>query len=137
MANAGRLVVTRMDGPADDGCPMTENPTWSDIEAAVRRLDGQNCSLLILGIGEPPTPHMAIGGGNDGRYIVYSTPDNAVFYTLFNPTAPRGKRSLVAGGQRGDYDLEICVDLSDALRAAKTYAETGGLDPALTWKRQC
>lgn len=77
---------------------------------------------------------MAIGGGDQGRYIVYATPDNKVFHKLINPQAPRGKCLMVAGGQRGDYDLELCVGLSEALRAAKTYAESGQLDPELQWK---
>lgn len=88
---------------------------------------------MILGIGPPPVPHMAIGGGDSGRYIVYATPDNLTFYKLINPQAPSGRCSLVAGGQRADYELRLCVGLQEALRAAKVYAETGRHDPALKW----
>jgi hypothetical protein len=130
------LVVTRMDGPDDPDPTEHLNPSWPEIEAAIRRLDGKDCTLLVLGIGEPPVPHMAIGGGEDGLYIVYTTPDNRTFYKLVNPKAPPGKRLLVAGGQRGDYDCRICVGLSDAITAAKTYAETGQCDPTLSWEKQ-
>jgi hypothetical protein len=129
-----RLVVTRMDGPEDQDPGEVQHPAWKDIESAVRRLNGGSCSLLILGIGPPPVPHMAIGGGDQGRYIVYVTPDNVVFYKLVNPNAPQGKWLMVAGGQEGDYDLELCVGLTEALQAAKTYAESGMLDPKLAWK---
>jgi Immunity protein Imm1 len=135
MANAFKmLAVTRMEGPEDYNPAELDNPTCEDIEAAIRRLDGDSCSLLILGIGNPPTPHMAIGGGEHGRYIVYATPDNIVFHKLIDPDAGAGKCLMVAGGQRGNYDLELCVSLTRALRAAKSYAETGGLDPTLTWR---
>ena len=128
------LVVTRMDGPEDRDPAELEHPAWTDIESAIRRLDGDSCSLLILGIGPPPVPHMAIGGGDQGRYIVYATLDNIVFHKLVNPQAPPGKCLMVAGGQRGDYDLQLCVGLTEALQAARTYAESGQLDSKLKWK---
>lgn len=133
---AKALAATRLGGPVDSDPAELQNPTWLDIEAAIRRLDGDTCSLVTLGIGPSPVPHMAIGGGEAGKYIVYTTPDNLSFHTLINPQAPPGKCHLVAGGQRGDYDLKICVSLSEALRAARAYAETGAHDPALTWETQ-
>jgi hypothetical protein len=135
MSQDGTLVVTRMDGPDDSDPTELENPGWSDIETAIRRLDGDTCSLVILGIGEAEAPHMAIGGGEGGKYIVYTTPDNLTFHKLINPQASAGKCLLVAGGQRGDYELKLCVTLSEALRAARTYAETGQHDPTLPWEK--
>ena len=82
------LVVTHMDGPEDRDPAEVENPSWPEIEAAIRRLDGDSYSLLLLGIGPAEVPHMAIGGGDQGRYIVYATPDNKVFHKLINPQAP-------------------------------------------------
>ena len=79
---------------------------------------------------------MGIGGGKDGKYIVYATPDNLIFYNLINPKAPPGKLFLVAGGQRGDYANKQCVGLQEVLRAAKTYADSGQLDPSLVWEKQ-
>jgi Immunity protein Imm1 len=134
--NSRKLIVTRMDGPDDSSSAGRELPSWADIEQTIRRLDGKTCTLLILGIGPAPVPHMAIGGGEDGKYIVYSTSDNRIFQNLLDPKAPAGKCSLVAGGQRGDYDLRICVGLPAALRAARTYAETGENDATLSWEIQ-
>jgi hypothetical protein len=132
--NPQKLVVTRLDGPDDANPAEQQNPTWPDIERAIRRLDGDGCSMVSLGIGPPPVPHMAIGGGENGKYIVYATEDNQKFLTLVNPGAPAGKCLLVAGGQRGEYDLRICVDLSAALEAAREYAESGQLATTLTWE---
>lgn len=128
------LVVTRLSGPEDGDQTERRNPRWEDIEQAIRRLDGNTCTLVTIGIGEAPVPHMAIGGGENGKYIVYSTPDNMTFHTLVDPSAPGGKCFLVAGGQRGRFERKICVNLADALRAAKTYAEKGETDTALTWQ---
>lgn len=130
------LVVTRIDGPDDMDPAECENPSWDDIENAIRRLDGETCTLLILGIGDVEVPHMAIGGGEGGQYIVYTTPDNMTFHKLINPKAPPGKCLLVAGGQRGSYDRKLCVGLEEALRAARTYAETGQQDSTLVWEKQ-
>lgn len=129
------LIITRMDGPEDRAPDLLDNPTCQDIEAAIRRLDGDSCSMLVLGIGDP-VPHMGIGGGEDGKYIVYATPDNWVFYNLINPKAPPGKSFLVAGGQRGDYANKQCVGLAEVLSAAKTYAESGRLESSLVWEKQ-
>jgi len=133
VGHSPKLVVTRMDGPEDSSSDEVKNPTWADIEAAIQRLNGDTRTLLILGIGAPPVPHMAIGGGQDGKYILYATADNLSFRTLINPHATTGKCSLVAGHQRGEYELKLCVGLSDVLQAAKTYAETGELDSRLQW----
>ena len=130
-----RLLISRMDGPEDKTDASAEKPDWDEIERAIRRLDGNTCSLLILGIGDP-VPHMAIGGGEAGKYIVYATPDNWIFHKLMNPHASPGKSYLVAGGQRGDYANKQMVTLADVLRAAKTYAETGQLDSNLVWEKQ-
>lgn len=43
---------------------------------------------------------------------------------------------LKAGGQFGDYNLEMCVSLTQVLPAAKTYAQTGQTDPMQSRDRQ-
>ena len=128
------LLVTRLSGPVDSDPVEKNNPTWCDIEAAIRRLDGDTCSLVILGIEPPPVPHMAIGGGAEGKYIVYITPDNLIFHQLINPGRSSRKCMLVAGGQCGEYAEKLCVSLSEALRAARSYAETGQPDASLLWE---
>jgi len=127
------LKVTRLDGPEDANRDEILKPDWLAIEAAIRMLDADSCSLVVLGIGDPPVPHMAIGGVQ-GRYIIYATSDNLTFYKAVNPKAGIGKCDFVAGGQLGSYDVRLCVGLDEALRAAKAYAETGSLDPTLIWE---
>lgn len=63
------------------------NPAWADVEREIAALDARTQTLVIL---SPPPPegapqgdhHLAIGGGGDGRYIVYVTEDNLTFWNL-------------------------------------------------------
>jgi hypothetical protein len=131
-----KLIITRLECPDDAEPVKQEDPSWSDIEKAIRRLDGDEHTLVVLGFGGAQGPHMAVGGGESDRYIVCTTKDSNVFHIVINPNAPDGRCMLVAGGQYGDYPLKSCVSLSEALRAAKTYAETGENDSSLNWQRR-
>ena len=122
-------VVKRLDASV---AGEIHDPTWRDIEETIRRLDGVSCTLVTLGIGDP-VPHMAIGGGRGQKYVVYATFDNLVFYTLADPTRGPGQDELIAGSQAGSYQRRNCVSLEFVLTAAKTYSQSGALDPNLTW----
>jgi len=112
------------------GNQEVSNPSWSQIEVAIRSLDGARNSLIVIAIGDP-VPHMAIGGGLH-RYILYATFDNLVFSTLADPSVGPGTVELVAG-QRGKYSARNVVSLDSVLQGAKEFAATGVLDPGLTW----
>lgn len=129
------LIVQRLAGPEDNSGTERLNPSWEEIEQAIRQLDGDRRTLFTLGLSDPPVPHMSIGGGGCGLYIIYATEDNLTFNTLVNPDSPPGKCTLIAGGQPGRYDRKLCVELKSALRAARTYAETGKCDSELVWQR--
>ncbi len=89
-------------GPQDAEPGELPNPRWTDIELAIRQLNGDERTLVSFGSGTP-APHMAIGGGRDGKYIVYATDDNITFYTMVGTDRSEGKVVFVAGGQPGDY----------------------------------
>ena len=76
---------------------------------------------------------MAVGGGADGKYVVYTTDDNERFFTLLNPDAPPGRVSMVCGEQRGEFEAEKCAERPAMLRAVRTFATTGNRDPRLRW----
>ncbi|BAZ04647.1 Imm1 family immunity protein [Calothrix sp. NIES-3974] len=42
--------------------------------------------------------------------------------------------TLVAGGQKGNYPANQCVDLLHCLLAARMFTEAGKLDDLLTWE---
>ena len=119
-------------GPNDADRRELSNPSWIDIEMAIRQLNGIDRTLVLFGSGTP-VPHMAIGGGRDGKYIVYATHDNITFYTMVGTDRSAGKVVFVAGGQPGDYPIRNCVTLERALRAAQVFAEAGRVDSSCEW----
>jgi hypothetical protein len=72
--------VENWEGNRNDGL-VKEAKDWTEIESAIRELDGHYRTLVTLETeGEA---HMSIGGGN-GRYFVYLTFDNDNFTYLVN-----------------------------------------------------
>jgi hypothetical protein len=119
-------------GPKDANHRELSNPSWIDIETAIRQLNGNDRTLVLFGSGTP-VPHMAIGGGSNGKYIVYATHDNITFYTMVGTDRSESKVVFVAGGQPGDYPIRNCVTLEQALRAAQVFAEECRVDNSFEW----
>jgi hypothetical protein len=117
----------------DSELETIHSPSWPKIESAIRSLDGIQSTLITLG-GEGPT-HLAIGGGTEGQYVVYMTPDNLNYYNLIVPSKPYQPVYLMAGGQLGQYPARQCVDLDTVLLAAKTFAQKGQLEELVCWER--
>jgi Immunity protein Imm1 len=111
---------------------LAEARGWSEIEAAIKALDGHQRTLVTLE-AESET-HMAIGGGT-GKYLVYVTFDNENFNYLVNPAKSDHAETLVVGGQEGIYPAKWCVDLTSALKAAKAFAEFGTIEKSVAWER--
>jgi hypothetical protein len=114
------------------GRPWGPNPSWEEIEAAIRQLDGKHkTEVSIAGSGEA---HMSITGGN-GVYLVDGTPNNDFFYSLRNPTGSSDENvKVVSGGQLVTVSLDKAVPLSIALKAARAFADRGEFDDALVWQ---
>ncbi len=108
-----------------------ENPSWSQIETAIRELDGESKTLVTLGIDEDT--FMSIGGGAN-KYIVTVTFDNCNFYVLIDSPKSEQIQTLVVGGQNGNYPANQCVDLLHCLLAARTFTESRKMDTLLTWQ---
>jgi hypothetical protein len=114
----------------DDAGEELRDPSWPDVEAWIRRLDGKAHTMVTLeGIG---SKHLTIGGGA-GRYVVYAAMEE-LLRTLCAGPGTESKISLFIGGQEGDYPDHIVVDTEIALRAAKAFFETGRLDETLRWE---
>lgn len=125
-----------------------EQPGPTEVEAALRRLDGKRWTVVTLEASDEQ--FMGVGGGSEGRYLVYvcgEEPGAAdedsgeeVIDVLLAPDAEHipadAEAKLHIGGQETAHPLRHCVDLATALRAANTYAATGTLDPALRWERE-
>jgi hypothetical protein len=125
------LSVEKWVGNRNEG-EFIENPNWSQIEAAIRELDGKSKTLVTLGADDET--YMTIGGGESEKYIVSVTFDNISFHNLVNLSKPDGTENLIVGGQEGIYPAKICVDLLRCLLAARTFTESGKLDPLVCWE---
>jgi hypothetical protein len=121
---------------------------WSEIEAAIRRLDGHRYRHLQLwpsadqSLHDPnPGEHeflTVIGGG--GVYVVrISFADGRECFLHF-PEWPLDEVIVLpdpAGFVRGAWTevaYRVCRDIEVVIRAVRHYAEQGGLDPALDWQ---
>ncbi|MBE9126662.1 MULTISPECIES: Imm1 family immunity protein [unclassified Coleofasciculus] len=125
------LSVEKWVGNKNEG-DLIENPGWSQLEAAIRELDGKSKTLVTLGADDET--YMTIGGGNAEKYVISVTFDNLDFYNLVDLSQPEETEKLVVGGQEGIYPAKMCVDLLRCLLAARTFSESGELDPLLSWE---
>ena len=119
------------------------NPTWADVEKAIGALDAKNQTLVILAPAAPKGPpdgeqHMGIGGGKDGRCVVYITDDNLQFWNLEDPSKSgmRQRILMMVGGQEGDYREAQCVPRQWAVKAAREYFEHGVRARDLPWTQE-
>lgn len=117
-----------------------QSPTWADVERAILGLDARTQTLVVLApappLGAPEGEHhLAVGGGGDGRFIVYATGDNLTFWNLLDPGRQdnRQKVRMLIGGQEGEYEAAQFVSREMALRAAHRYFEDGQRTDDLTW----
>jgi Immunity protein Imm1 len=100
-------------------------PTWEQVEHAIRDLDERAHNDLYL---HPDASnletYLAVGGGS-GRYLVTGSVNNERFPTAVKHADSNAARDLlVVGGQAGDYPRHWILDLDSALRAARSYFET-------------
>jgi hypothetical protein len=113
-------------------CLTKQSSFWSEIESAIKSLDGQTKTLVTLETdGEA---HMSIGGGQ-GKYVVYATFDNEIFYSLIDPSKSDQHESIVVGGQKGWYPAKSCVDLETVLPSAQKFAEFGEMLKSAVWEQ--
>lgn len=107
-----------------------EDVDWEQIDAAIRDMDGQRHTQVVL--KNSNHSNLIVGGGSGRFNVVVATPDEQ-FFVLRNPDRPDGVEQLIAGGQRGDYPAETIVGFDAALRAARVYFELGTPDATQDW----
>lgn len=119
------LVVAQWNHPHMESADIL-NPTWDQVEDAIHALDEETRNDLYLHpLASNPETYLAVGGGS-GRYLVTGSIDNERFPTVVKGSESTPTRELlVVGGQAGDYPSEWIHDLDLALRAARSFYETG------------
>ncbi|MFN6482260.1 MULTISPECIES: Imm1 family immunity protein [unclassified Nostoc] len=111
---------------------LRKDPNWIQIEAAIRDLDGKNKTLVTLKSDDET--YMNIGGGKSDKYVVNVTFNNTKFYVLVNLSKSDEIENFVVAGQQVNYPAKMCVDLLHCLLAARTFTESGKLEPLLSWE---
>jgi hypothetical protein len=106
-------------------------PSWGDIESAIKRMDGRIYQGIIL-IDEGGS-QLGVGGGANGKYIVYVTLSDEKTFTLQSNAPSTARVKLLIGGQEGEYPGHVIVDLHAVLKAVEVFAKHGRLSKDLSW----
>jgi hypothetical protein len=133
----------------EDPVTRIPDPTWDDVEVAIRRLDGLRYRWLHLWPTIDPADHdpdpgsheyvEVIGGG--GIYVLRVSFDDGRDHCLgFSEWPDRDVVILpdawgFVDGLWAESARRVCRDVEVVVRAVKYYAQNGGLDPSLNWER--
>lgn len=105
-----------------------QSPTWAAVETAIQQLDQQHHSEVILG----DNSYICVSGGN-GKYHVFIFTEDERNLILTDVSKDSTSVVLLAGGQSSRFENRHVVDLGQALKAAKTFFDTGKADHTLFW----
>lgn len=119
------------------------DPSWADIEAAIRRLDRHQFPSLILWPSADETTHELSGDydafevmGGAGVWWLAGTFNGYYQRRLDFPGKGEQEVQLWTSDQGfADAERHVCRDLEAILRAVRYYAEFGEFDPSLPWER--
>jgi hypothetical protein len=114
-----------------------DDPSWQDVENAIRALDGQTRNDVYLTADRlNPDTWLVVGGGN-GRYIVTGAIDvDKEFPALIDAGRPdEPQEALVVGGQEGLYPANWVLTFETALSGARAFYDAGGFQDNAPWVR--
>lgn len=108
-------------------------PGLSEVEEALRRLDGGGCSWLD--VYDDPELRLIVSGGLDGLYVV--TVNRGFSEEWWDAQGRLSSReddvTMRVGGEMTVLPVRLCLCLDEATRAALTFARTQTRDPGLRW----
>ena len=119
---------------------VIRDPSWTDVEAAVRRLDNARFTDVSLSFDEgKDRTSMLLSGGRDDRVICcVARPDDPAWDQAFRYVVDSewqsGEFMQVIGGQGSDLPASLSVKREVALAAARYFFEQLALDPSLAWE---
>lgn len=122
----------------DDNDVSTDYPSLEQIVNAISSLDGKTSTYVMLHPNneDPTTGYLAIGGGNEGRYLVSHWDGvNEVETRVIDPSVTSNELVDVMMVHRTEREAPEIVDLATALKVATAYDATGELTTDVTWKR--
>lgn len=139
------MFITHLNGPSgvefEDA--HIQDPTWWNIEQAIRRLDGYHLNSLSFYRSEQDEDkhkRMVVADGENGLFYVMVTISSINRLThhfyLVDPSYPDKEEVWSFLASQSDtecYRYEM-NRIEATLKAARTFAETGELEPGFTWK---
>jgi hypothetical protein len=112
------------------------DPTWEQVEEAVRRLDRHLYPFVILRLDEEVVndQQLEIMGGR-GAYWVAGTIGDYYQRRLHDPNRGQERVRVWTSDQGfAESAMYLCSDVEVVLRAARYFCEHGDLDPGLPWE---
>jgi hypothetical protein len=114
-------------------------PTWADIEAAIRRLDRFHYPFVWLYRSavaeEDANPEFNVLGG-DSEFAMDATTDTT-YHRYYDQSRGDEMIKIWRSDQGAAFEKKYCCPSLDvALRATRYFCEHGALDPDLTWQPQ-
>ncbi len=125
----------RVVGPNSSELVITD-PSWSQIESAIRQLDGKNRTMVILSQEIAEFEYMVVGGGKNGVYSCGVYDQQGREFILIDPSKSSATFIKVPTGQPTTLSLRETIELEDAIIAAKEYSETGERAEELVWEER-
>lgn len=129
------MEVERRNPGNDEIC--IDHPSLEQILNAISSLDGKVSTYVMLfpNDEDPSEAYLAIGGGNDGRFLVNHWDGvNEVEQRVIDPSVTSDEWVDVMMVQLTERKAPEIVDLATALKVATAYDATGRLTSAVTWK---
>lgn len=135
-------------GKSGASCESKEikDPSWPDIEAAIRRLDKYCYPFiwLFLQYDTEDLPEFQIMGGKppySGKADYWMQGNFGGYYgrCYSNPNVEgedHEVRIWTSDQGYSDYESTICHDVEEVLKATRYFCEHGGFDPSVSWEEQ-
>lgn len=114
------------------------DPSWEQVEAAIRRLDRFRHPFLFLRLRAEVADEerLEVMGGN-GAYWVAGTFDGYFQRRLVNPHGGSAEIPVWTSDQGfSDEERFVVGDVELVLRVARYFAEHGDFDPFVPWEDQ-
>jgi len=116
------------------------NPPWSEIEAAIRKLDRRLFPFVTIYLnekegGEEGVHYFCVMGG-DSEYAMFGAKERLTPVTrYFDPTRSEHEEVWVWTTDQGAVYKKcyLCNDVARVLQISRYFAETGEFDPSASW----
>lgn len=116
-------------GDIQSGGKIFGSPSWSDLETAIRSMDGKHRTEIGLFVCEDT--FLQVSGG--GNCYVCSVRTGGKLHVLYDPDRSAEETSYVVAGQGSDYLLNECFTVTIVLEVARWFWDHTKPSPKHHW----